>query len=387
MNWDTYQESVSKFIQLAEQITDWKFSYIEELQKFPDNPEEWLDDVRNKIDSCEIIISFNGMSFLMVTGTYRAEFQERLIKKIRSGTPVFSKLLEYRINSNSDFDEDLMKPICKTLGASALFYRVYSNTNRPQNDPNPYCTIFEKAKDELRDPELFKKVNSVYGDAAALINYEPELYPLIDAAPSDFQFVDQGDLFFNGSLGMKNTIAVRGDLFDSIQILYTGRMFENAYDDVMGRVHFGIEKNLKFAENIIKCLDAAVSKSVIYETKCYEMFSQLERRLGLLIESKLSSADVVVWIDEHSRENEYKRTNLGQLNFIELSKIICSHWTTFDSHIALDKEPFRLKCNAINKRERRYLAHPIKAETDGYDFSENSNQLISEVLKALPPHN
>jgi hypothetical protein len=387
MNWDDSQESVSKFVQLAMQLTNWQFDYIEEIQNFPGNPEGWLDDVRAKLDSCEIIISFRGMDFLKVAGTYSAEFQERIINKIRAGTPILTRLLEHRTNPNIEFDEDLMNPICKTLGASALYYRVYSNINRPEDDPNPYCTLFQKAKDELRDPELFKKVNSVYSDAAALINYEPELYPLIDADPSEFEFVDQGDMFFNGSLGFKNTIAVRGDRFDSIQILYTGRMFENAYDDVMGRTHFGIEKNLKFAENIIKCLDSAISKPEHYETKCYELFSQLERRLGLLIESKLSSAKVEEWIDEHATKSEYKRTNLGQLNFMELSNIICSHWTTFDGHIVVDKEQFRFKCKAINRRERRYLAHPIKAERDGYIFSENSSQKINEVLKALPLNN
>jgi hypothetical protein len=379
-----YQEDLSNFIELTNSLTDWEFYHIDDFQYYLERADEWLDDLRNKIEMADILISFRGMDFLTICGTYKDEFQKQLIKKIQNGTPIFSRLWEHRRNTILESDEHVMQPIYNVVGASALYYRVYSRTNRPENDPNPYCTLFEKAKDALRDPDLFKGVNSVYGDSAALINYEPELFPMIDADPSGYQLVDDGDSFFTGSLGMKHTIAVRGDRFDSAQILYTGDMFENARTDVAGRVHYGIEKNVKFAANIIKYLDSAISKPVIHVTKCFELFNQLERRLGLLIENQLSTEQVIAWINENSEHVKFERTNLGQLNFIELTNIICSHWKIFDSKIDIDKEAFRHKCNGINKKERRYLAHPIKAVTDGYNFSENSTLLIIQVLGALP---
>jgi hypothetical protein len=375
MNHEHYQEVLSEFTQLVKQLTDWQLDFIDEIDGDANN---WLNDVRNKIDASDILISFNGMSFLRVLGSFCDEFQTRIISKIQSGTPLFCKVIESR-----QTEVNLMDPICKVIGASALYYRVYSDINRPENDPNPYCVTFDKAKSTLRDPELFKKVNSVYGDSSTLINYKAHLYPLIDVESSEYIFVDEGDLFFHGSLGMKNTIAVRGELFDSIQFLYTGRLFENPYTDIMGRLHYGITKNMRLAENVIKCLDSAIGKPVAHETMCYELFSQLERRLGLIIESKLTVKQISEWIDDNCKEASYLRSNLGQLNFSDLVKIICSHWNIFDSSVQLDKEVFRAKCNGINKKERRYLAHPIKAENEGYEFSQDSYRLIDDVLKSI----
>ena len=192
-----------------------------------------------------------------------------------------------------------------------------------------------------------------------------------------------GDLLFNGSLGMKNTIAVRADLFDSLQIFYTGRMFENPYTDIVGREHFGITKNKKLAENIIKCLDDAVDKPAPHINTCFELFNQLERRLGLLIEHKLTTEHIKTWLEQNAADEKYIRINLGQVNFAELVQLICSHWQSFAENIQLEKEEFRVKCLTINKRERRYLAHPIKAEAEGYEFSESSTKLIRQVLEAL----
>jgi ABC-type cobalt transport system substrate-binding protein len=374
-----YQANISDFIQLVKRLTNWDLYFIDDLSHYSDKPNEWLDDVRSKISDADILVSFNGMNFLKSAGHFKDEFQKQLIKKIQSGTPIFARLWEYPYESI----EDLMVPVCNVIGATPLYYRVYSKTNRPENDPNPYCTLFDKAKDALRDPDLFKGVNSVYADSATLINYDPVLFPMIDADPSSYRLVDPGDLFFKGSLGMKNTIAVRGDRFDSVQILYTGDMFINPFTDMMGRMHYGLQKNIKFAENIISYLDAAISKPMLYEAKCYELFNQLERRLGLLIEKQLSTEQILTWIKEHSEQVKLIRSNLGQLNFIELTNIICSHWKMFDSQILMDKEAFRHKCNGINKKERRYLAHPIKALRDGYNFSENSTLLIKQVLEAL----
>ena len=379
VNHEYYQEELSDFICLAKQITDWEFTYIDELQSHHiKDPNEWLNDVREKIDSSDILISFNGMSLLKLTGSFCDEFQTRLISKIKDGTPLLCKLLEHRKE-----EVNLMKPICKVLGASALYYRVYSDINRPDNDPNPYCITFDKAKSTLRDPEIFKGVSSVYGNASSLINYEPNLYPLIDIESSEYKFVDEGDMFFHGAIGMKNTIVVRGDLFDSCQLLYSGHLFENPRTDFEGRMHYGISKNIRFAENVIKCLDSAISKSEAHETKCYELFSQLERQLGILIDTHLSEIQINQWIDDNCQDSNYKRANLGQLNFLDLVKIISSHWRYFDSYLLLEKEEFKAKCNGINKKERRYLAHPIKAENDGYEYSEHSYRIIKDVLNAL----
>lgn len=375
INYEHYKEDISDFIKLANQLTDWEFRYINKLHN---DPNEWLNDIREKIDSCDILISFNGMDFLQTAGSYCEDFQTRLISKIKDGTPIFCKLLEY-----SREKKNLMQPICKVLGASALYYRVYSDINRPDNDPNPYCVTFDKAKSTLRDPEIFKGVDSVYGNSSVLINYEPNLYPLIDVETSEYKFVDEGDLLFHGSIGMKNTIVVRGDFFESSQFLYTGDLFENPRTDIKGRMHYGIRKNTRFAENIIKCLDSSISKFEAHETKCYELFSQLERQLGILIELHLSIEQINTWIEDNCQDSKFKRTNLGQLNFLELVKIICSHWKDFNNHIFLDKEQFRVKCNRFNKKERRYLAHPIKAESEGYEFNDHANQLIKEVLEAI----
>jgi hypothetical protein len=342
------------------------------------NPQEWLGCIKHQIESSDILISFSGMNFLQNMGDLEEEFQELIIRKVKSGTPVFCRLLEQR-----DEEPKFMEAITKALGASPLYYRVYSKINRPDNDPNPYCATFSKANSTLRDPELFRGVNSVYSDASVLINYTPELYPLIDIDPMEYDFIDQGDLYFHGELGMRNTIAVRGDLFNSVQILYSGELFFNSRKDLFGRLHHGINENIRFAENIIKCLSSAVKKSEDHEVKCYELFSSLERRLGILIKSKLKESQINIWIDDNSHQAKFTRSNLGQLNFLELVKIICSHWESFSQSILLDKEEFRLKCKGINKRERRFLAHPIKAENEGYEYSEYSYCIIKEVNEAL----
>ena len=379
INREYYQNHLSDFISLAKELTDWEFEYIDKLQSHHiKDPNEWLNDIRDKIDSSDILISFNGMDFLKMAGSFRDEFHTRLISKIKEGTPLLCKLLEHRKE-----EVNLMQPICKVLGASALYYRVYSDINRPENDPNPYCITFDKAKSTLRDPQLFKGVKRVYGNRSSLVNYEPDLYPLIDIESTEYKFVDEGDLFFHGSLGMRNTIAVRGELYDSIQVLYTGDLFENSRTDMMGRLHHGINENKQFAKNIIQCIDDAIDKPEAHEATCYELFSQLERQLGILIDAHLNEEQINQWIDGNCQDSHYKRTNLGQLNFLELVKIISSHWRYFDSYLLLEKEEFKAKCNGINKKERRYLAHPIKAENDGYKYSEQSYRLIKDVLKAI----
>lgn len=381
MNSERYEKDTSIFIDIAKKLVDWDFLFIHNINYYLDRPDIWLEDIRIKIAECEIIVSFNGMDFLKRIGNFRPEFQSLILDKIRGGTPILSKLIEH--SRYNHFSEDVMQPICKQLGASALYYRVYSDVYTLEKDPNPYSTIYQKANDALRDPQLFSGVSEVYSDSAAIINYEPDYFPLIEINPQNYKLVDEGDLFFSGSLGMKNTIAVRADLFDSLQIFYTGRMFENPYTDSIGREYFGITKNKRLAENIIKCLDNSVDKPAHHINTCYELFNKLERGLGMLIEQKLTSQQIKTWLEQNAVENKYTKLNLGQVNFVELVKLICSHWQSFAKDIQLEKEELRFKCLKINKKERRYLAHPIKAEAEGYVFSESSTILIKQVLRAL----
>ena len=100
-------------------------------------------------------------------------------------------------------------------------------------------------------------------------------------------FVDEGDLLTVGNMGKKNDVAAHLARDKQCLLVVSGSHLRDR-TATFGGLAPGFEDNRKFAENVIDELTARVRRPVNYSLSAYQIFCELEARLGEMIEQVLT---------------------------------------------------------------------------------------------------
>jgi hypothetical protein len=242
---------------------------------------------------------------------------------------------------------------------------------------------FRKSDGCLLNPELFTGIDSVLLSSVNLVDYAGDTFPIAEAGPLH-RFVDDGDLPSKGVLGRKNAVAVLRRTATEFSIFLGGSAIE-APGQTLGGFLPGIEANRAFALRLLQALHDA-TQGHRYLNQAYPAFSQLERDLGKLIASVLSRASGADSIEKYfpKRAIDHMQAKGGisysLATYDDLVDIILENWPLFQAvFIGNSKGQVKRHLQRVNYKYRRHLAHPHKAEQEGFIFRSTDVNEIRDV--------
>jgi hypothetical protein len=287
---------------------------------------------------------------------------------------------------------DMVGQIQDLLGSSGIHItpiKVASSIQEVQTNDSSLCCVFHSDDDELIDPRLFDGVDQLIAYGNRLISYDPGVFPIIETSRALHYFVDEGDLIHQGNLGQRNAVAVFQHRNRRCLIVMTGRVLSDR-EQVMAGILPGWEDNQLFSDNIIDFLTAYVrDRSPYTPTKLYESFSELETRLGQLIQSVLMShgpdSDFLNLIPESVRKRLFGPSGFdyGRATYIDLVVILRDQFTRFEQLFGEEHRDVLKLLFEINSGQRIHLAHPHKAAQLGVTFGADDDEVLRRALELV----
>lgn len=384
-----YPESVTPgFLRHAIERAGWDVDRPPVL-RLGTNVPRWVADFEKCFAEAQILVSLGNFEALMQWGDRFDHALALLRKEIDDGTPlVFSGACslagDYRPEKGQIRD---------TLGLYGIHItpiKVASRIQEVHTIASDLCCVFHSEDDDLIDPQLFDGVDKLVSAGNKLIAYEPGVFPIVEACRAVHFFVDQGDLIHQGNLGQRNAVAVvQRRNGRCLIIAITGRVLSDR-EQVMAGIVPGWEDNQRFAKNLISFVaDYVRDRSPYAPTKLYELFSELETRLGQLIQSVLVSYslnnDFSSLIPEGVRNKLQGPSGFdyGRATYIDLVVILRDQFAKFAHLFGLSGKDVLKFLFEINLGQRVHLAHPHKAAQLGVRFTADDSEALRRALELV----
>jgi hypothetical protein len=390
-SWD--QSPIPRFFCLALERAGWDTARAENFEAGMDGA-RWFSSLREGITGSDILVCLGNFHALLQSGTRISEFLTMIRDKIDSGCPAVFQVPDSLGYGSfvSDCGKRKILNFFDSYGVHLTTKRVTSRIHEFSSHGSPSCCIFRRADDSLLDPDLFQNVESVTGSGSHLLQYEPEIFPMVEASGLHF-FVDvTTDFSIAGNLGQRNAVAVRRN-HESQNLLVISGFFLNDRVETSGGVLPGFEDNVRFAESVIDFLTLKAQRKTQYVMTAYELFRELERRLGILIESVLRRriSEEYFFNSIPASIREKMRTQNGRFDYslatyAHLVQIIKAQWEEFEPFFAVFPSQQSKHSSAIgllfkiNMGQRVYLAHPHKASQQNVEFGPSDVALIKQAL-------
>jgi hypothetical protein len=379
-----------KFLRLAAERGGWDVARSQTLEPSI-NARQWVSDLEKGLQDANIIVGLGNFGALRSSGDQLKALLTIIRQKIKSGCPALLQTCEPVSFSPFAQSDRHIRNFFDSLGVHITANRVASSIREFELDPSLMYCILRKADDSLLDPILFDGVNEVAASSLRLIDYDFELFPVIEASRLHF-FVTEGDEPTHGNLGRKNAVAVRTSGNRECLIVLAGFFLNDSVEIDGRRVSPGFEDNEVFANNLIDLLTfQARSKSD--HIIAYELFRELELRLGRMIQDTLTvgtvNGDFSDLIPEQIRSKLVApdgKLDYSRATYIHLVAILKALWPKFERHFSdpagrhLTRDEVIKPLFEINGAQRVYLAHPHKAEQHNIKFGLQDVAAIRQAL-------
>lgn len=353
----------------------------------------WLSDLRRGIEQADIVVGLGNFFALIQAETELDELLMAFRRKISSGCPTLLSGCANLWSNAFPAGEQKIRALFDTFGIHLTSTKVASRIQEFVSHSSNLCCGFRKEDDALFDPGLFEGVESVWAYGSRLIQYEPEVFPLIEASGLHF-FVDEGDLRTIGNLGRRNAVAVKRVRNGQYLMVLAGGFFRDRAD-TFGGVMPGLEDNKHFAEMVISELTAHVSKPIDFGARSYVLFRELEARLGELVQKVLTRASydgqfmgLLPAEVQNKLRGDAGVPDYSRAMYVDLVNIVHKLWPQFESIFA-DSAGEPLTRNAVTRplsslnKQRNYLAHPHKAKQHGREENSSDVEALSRALEMI----
>jgi hypothetical protein len=326
-------------------------------------------------------------NFFLFDWLVEDEYIHLVQDRMRSGMPALFQLPRFYDKLRSGEIEGPVDRIFRDCEVHSTDNRVYSELDPYRGHSSPMTCWFRKSDGCLLNPEIFTGIDCFLMSGTNLLDYDGDTFPIAEAGPLH-SFVDAGDLRSKGILGRKNAVAVLRRTATEFSIFLGGDAL-GAPTETFGGFLPGIEANQDLALRLLKALHEAAQGNR-YLNEAYSAFSQLERDLGKLILDVLSRASSANDIEKYfpKRVMDHLRTpsgvNYSLANYDELVDIILANWDDFRRVFTdTSKNKMKKQLQSLNYKYRRHLAHPHKAEQEGFVFKPEDVVEIRNVYSVV----
>ena len=378
---------IPDFLKMAVERAGWDVSRPTGFERDMDG-RKWLSDLKKGIEDSDILLCLGSFHALAQSG------DDLIQQKIDGGCPTLLDGCSGLVSEPFSAQKRPLVDLLHFYGIHLTSTRVSSRIQEYISHSSPTCCGFHKEDDALLDADLFRKVESVWASGNRLIQYEPEVFPLIETRgqPEGLHvFTSDMDLPTRGNLGRKNAVAVIRSTESQCLVVSTSSFFGDARN-TPGGVPPGLKDNREFAENVIDKLTSRVRRPEKLRAKAHELHFELEGRLGKLIEDVLarSSPDgsFLSLVPEEIRAklgDQRGTTDYSRATYTDLVNILSKRWPLFEP-LFIDQTGHPMAKNAIVKplsslnTQRNYLAHPHKAQQHGREENADDIATLSRAL-------
>lgn len=349
----------------------------------------WLQNLQSEIDDADILICLGDFITLLQAGDELLEtLFNRILEKAKDGMPV---LIQSAGVPQNLVGQKLIG-LLKSFEVQLTDLKVASLTRDYEKHSSDLCIVFSKHDDCLRDRSLFRGIDKVSMSGVHLIEYDGEAVPIIDAVGPSHFIVDSGDLRTRPPLGVRPTPAIIRQTDTELQIIIGGLMLNDPAESLGGTAPSIID-NLHFAKRLVHLIDDHMDASSKLEATAYTVFARLERAMGSIVEAVYPDEQVRITNAPIQARNllEKPSTGWGRADFRHIYLIIVENWPDFEQLFpGMTADLFLAQCEAINREERKYVAHPHKAKVDQVDIGQvqldrlrSLYLLTSEAIKRL----
>jgi hypothetical protein len=385
----TYPERITPgFLRHATERAGWDVDRPPLLQ-LGTNVARWFADFEKCFAEAQILISLGNFEALMQWGDRFDQALALLRKKIDDGTPLVVSWAGSLADAYPP-ERGQIRDVLRSYGIHITPVKVASRIREVRTIASDLTCVFHSEDDDLIDPQLFDGVDKLVASGNRLIAYEPGVFPIIEACRAVHYFADDGDLIYRGNLGQRNAVAVvQRQNGRCLIIAMTGRILSDRAQ-VLAGINPGWEDNQKFANNLIDFVtDYVRDRSPYAPTKLYELFNELETRLGRLIQSVLVSHslnnDFSGLVPEKVRDKLLGPSGFdyGRATYIDLVIILKDQFAKFVHLFDLAGKDVLKLLFEINSGQRVHLAHPHKAAQLGVKFTGEDAEALRRALELV----
>lgn len=383
---------VPGFMQMAITRAGWEFSRPPVLDQGTDGP-KWVSDLRKGIEEADLLVGLGNFLAFVQSGADLEKLLMLIRQKIDSGCPALFDGCANLLSNSFPVVEKQILALIESYGIHITTTKVASRLPEFRLHSSDLCCGFHKEDDSLLDPRLFQDMESAWAYGNRLIQYEPDIFPLIEASGLHF-FVDKGDLLTVGNLGRKNAVAVSQVRNKRCLIVLSGNFFHDRAETLGGTTP-GVEDNKAFAENVIAELTSHVVRPIDFAVSSYALLRELEARLGDLIEKVLTGATtdgnfislLPVEIQNKLR-SETGIPDYSRAMYVDLVNIVHKVWPQFEPFF-VDQAGKPMARKSVTKplsslnTQRIYLAHPHKAKQHGRAENAEDVESLSRALEMV----
>jgi hypothetical protein len=359
---------------LATDHFSWSWEQISFEDTQTKNPKPILSRAFLAVEQTDVLIGLGDYFLFSWLGEdYGEEFVTLIRDRMRAGMPALFQLPRFFDGLRTGQIPPWTERIFRDCDVVSTNNRVYSELDSYLGHSSPTSPWFRKADGCLLNPELFTGIDSILISSVNLLDYDGDTFPIVEAGPLHL-FVDAGDLPSKGVLGRKNAVALLRRTTTEFSIFLGGNLLDAARETVGGLLP-GITANPAVALRLLQALHDATQGNR-YLNQAYAAFSRLERDLGKLVSRTLSRASngrsIEMYFPEHVLNHIKAKGGISYslANYDDLVDIVLENWNVFGTlFIGASKTQTKRKLQGLNYKYRRQLAHPHKAEQEGFIFN------------------
>jgi hypothetical protein len=360
---------------LATSNFSWSWEQIDFEETQVADPGPILTRVRTALEASDVLIGLGDFFLFAWLGeAFGDEYVKLVQDRMHAGMPALFQLPRAFDRFRTGEIAARVERIFRDSEVFSTNNRVYSEQDYYEGHSSPMSCWFRKSDGCLLNPELFTGIDRLLMSSTNLLAYDGDTFPIVEAGPLHL-FVDAGDLPSRGVLGQKNAVAVLRRTATEFSIFLGGSALD-APTKTLGGILPGIEMNQNLALKVLKSLHEAAQGNR-YLNQAYSAFSQLERDLGKMIAEVLRKIGNSDRIEEYfpPRVIDHTLTKTGIVyslaNYDDLIEIILHNWKCFQIIFEeTGKNTVKRRLQSLNYKYRLHLAHPHKAEQEGFVFKD-----------------
>ncbi len=388
----TEKDRVAGFWNLAETEFDASIIRIPLLQMGGD-PEAYREAALSGLKQAEVIVSLGNMMLVQAFGQNYGFF-DLLKEKIAGGTPFFfqfSRAWERYYNPHGGgrmSQNTTVRELFRFVGVSPTPIKVFS-TDTHESDWSGASTWFRAGDDLFTYPEIFGGIQKILLTGANLLRYGDGCFRLVEVGPLH-ELVDDEDKFTNLPADQRKVVAVVRDHEKQKGLIFGGNLASDR-TKLVGGWRSGFDENEEVVRSVLKYLAHRADTAENRSQEAYKLFDRLERELSRLVFRKFDATNdpnkILLVIPEEvakklpifkgSRDPSY-------LTYLNLVDLVLKNWERFSPLFAPNSKSVTKKAlQSVNYGVRRYVAHPHRAESEGYTFATEDLRKLEGALSIV----
>ncbi|MEQ9695935.1 hypothetical protein [Shimia sp. SDUM112013] len=345
------------------------------------------------LEESEAVVGLTNKELITTFGDGYGFFS-KLIEKIKEGTPFLLQSIRdweryFSPRGGGQLEHyQYVRELYKHIEVFPTPTKVFS-TDRHKDDWSDSSVWFRAGDSCFLNSELLGGREEALLSQANLLEYGRGCFPLIETGLLHY-FVGPGDFLEQRPVGEKNVVAVERHFQKQNGLVFSGD-FAQDRRRLSGGWQSGFDENEEMVRSVLKYIAKRADTAENRSQEAYRVFSDLERQLSLLVHKALNAYSnrlaLLSYIEQDVIDELPLRDGVpdtSYLTYLNLVNLLLKNWARFlPLFHPQSKTLVKKSLQGVNYGIRRYVAHPHRAEFEGYAFRKEDIQKLKVARKMV----